>query len=376
MIQIMLSNNQPQTNSPRRYDTGSTTVFFPLPKTMLDYIFSDHLRDKILGKSFGNLSGTASWDKNTGIVTIRNSVSFRVIAATQNNIHKIYEYVKNNGTAEEIIRQLSVIGPAKVNEKIELLADSIGSNLTLIDPYEFSVGSLNGISEFRRRHLSEDPQWILIEDSGSIGSKGRVKSVALPTSENNLPGSHPELAPVHQVKSASKAADDNHPFAKQKQKIEAMFNDVAIGKTEMIPTPSPADIPKITDRIVAGTKGDIHVLSTSDQPTQAVMSITNDSIRNTATKIVDGTVYRSTLDGYSTNAFPAHPSSFYYPHPANISLFGFSPYTLFDNPRDLAIIIGLALISDSSSKKSYHYSYIKTTTVIDNQNIDDELYGE
>lgn len=372
----MISNPQTQNNPHRRYDSNTTTVYLPLPKSMLDVIFSDQIREKILGKTFGKIDDSVNWDFDTGIVTINKSRTFRVIAATQTNLRRINEYIKTNGTPDLIIKEIGSVGFAKTNRRIDLFCEVIGANLVLVEPFEFNVGGLNGVSEFRRRHLTDDPQYQLLGESGITGGSLRVRSVALPTAAVDLPASHPEVVAAHTLKNAAKARNDPHPFATSKWMMDSMTNNVSTGKTEFIPTPTPGDLPQITNRVVIDQNKDLHVLANSTQAQVPVLTITNDRIANTATDIVDGTIYRTTLDGYATNAFPARPSCFYYPHPPQIGLFGLTPYTLFSNPRDLAIIIGLALLSTDSNSKTYHYNYITTTTVIDNQNIEDELYGE
>jgi hypothetical protein len=367
--------HQPQANHPRRYDNLGAVIWMPLPKYILDNIFHFQMRDTVLGSLGKDLGEILDWDPATGICTLHDSGSFRILLSKQEGIHKMFSYLNEFGNVWNVIEGLTNSSFENTKKKLELLAQTLAANIAIAEPYEFFVGRL-GINEFKERHFSDPATHNLVEEYSTVAGSIRVKSVPLPSAPHGLPASHPELAKMSLIQERTKSVGNvqSPVLAESRAILGSLFATSEPGTKERFGVDSRADS-KVDNlnRNLVNQEGTISVLPEGDTKQTPVVEMGNDRFVNTAATIQDGTIKKSTLDGYARNANPGYPSSYFHPHPDwnNSVLAG--PRILSDF-KSIAILIGIAVILQSDND-SYSTIYKNTTKVIDNQKADSYLFG-
>jgi len=370
-------SQQNQGNPARRYDNLGVVVWSPLPKDILDNIFHPGLRDKILGQLSKNIGDTVDWDPATGICTLHNAGTFRILLSREEGIAKMHAFLLEYGNVWSNINGIQNNSFENISKRISVIADTLAANVALAEPYEFFVGR-SGISLFKEKHLNDPSTHILTQEYSALAGSVRVRSVPLPNAPHKLPASHPELVKTSSIQQRSK--DIGNPkrpvLAESKAALDNLFAPYDPTSRDRYGTDSraTADILPLESNLV-NQDGVMSFIPQGDTRQTPAAQIGNDRFTNTASTIQDGTIRKSTLDGYARNANPAYPSSSFHPHPDWNSSVLAGPRILVDI-NYIGALIGIAgfLFKHDSSK--YTYIYKNTTNIVDRQKTSDFLFKE
>jgi len=365
---------QPQQNHHRRYDTVGHTIWLPLPKYVLDNIFHNELRTEILGALGTKIGDVDDWDPDTGISTVHDGGGFRILVARQEGLIKIQQLIRDHGNIWNITAKVPLVGMAKVKDQVRHFITSLGAHIAIAEPYEFFIG-VNGVNRFKQRHLTEDPQWRLIQESPNLAGTIMLKSVALPTAPHGLPASHPELQAYGLVKErAQSIGGTSNLFSETKILLNSLFGDYKTDSKYVVDSRGSVPTAPITNWIHTTPAGSTSFIASGPVKQPPVVVIDNEKFTNTAQSIQDGTVRKTTLDGYVRNINPAFPSSFYHPHPDWIGISFVNPIAWMKNWKAASTIILIALATSEKSSTKYIEYHKSTTQVIDNQEMENLLW--
>lgn len=139
--------------------------------------------------------------------------------------------------------------------------------------------------------------------------------------------------------------------------------------------------PKLTDiKNIISARADsglVEVYRVSDGKQPPILKIggRSDVLESSASREVDGTIRKTTKEGLYTNPNVLYPSSFFSAIPPMLtSLFG-GPLKLMDNPELVIGLIGIVTLGQTDKDTYSDYHKELPTQIIDNQEIEDRLFG-
>lgn len=363
-----MKNSQHQ-NLSRKNSTAGKSGWFPLPPSLLDVIFDPNVAPKLLG-SF--MSSSGEWDRDNGIYKHHSSGLYLVVVSSASGIEGCIKHIKSHGSPESIREKTKGLDPSMVDKAFSEYCRAIGENISIVHPYEYNTLNYN---ELIRKHFGDDLGWCFLQE-GSLDFPGtiRVKSAPNTLSSEDIPVSHSSQIRKSYSQARSKPSHKSFRFKEEASILESMFDNETQGQYVSNVRPN-LDAHPIS-RNVENVNGTITFLENSNSKVAPTASIGNDSFINTANYIQDGSIKKATLEGpYIRNANPAYPSSHFYPHADWLSTLFVFPRSIIRDPQTAATMIGIALlISQGQEHTKYISSYNKVTSVIDNEELEKDLF--
>lgn len=352
----------------QRKEAGGQTIWHPLPSNILQNIFDDDLRSVILNKFFDDKGNFGYWNVTYGYYAHKQSGLLFCLAATEEGLITINRFIKENGNVWNI-KQDDTLDTGRKLPLINKLADVIGRSIALVQPADFNTGN---ISELVNKHCKPNPGYVFVRDQGSnYPGTIRVRSLQTEKSTVDLPGSHPDMILEHKAQAAQESVHSKNRFALSKSLLDAIYETPS--STKYVPNVNPQPTVPIEDHLVH--KDGAYEFLPNGPKQNPLLIVGNDTVGHTASVVYRGTPHESTLTALASNPLVTQPSSSFNPHPYWLSSIFVSPINVLRDPKASAAIIAIALLYSNKSSTQYITNVNKLTTVIDNEEIDKDLYG-
>ena len=370
-------------NAAIRQEASNGEIWLPLPSDIVRYIYSN-IGSSILGAfSPNNKKLTADKQANNGIIALNDSKSlccFVVRSADIKGLRKLFD------------EKDSVVPPSENEEEVLSNRDKLDKYNQQLANY-IAIGvtdySADDISTLIERHYAENAGCVFRSETSNVSGTVRLKSHSTPSHNSTIPASHPVMIPKTEA-DVSRAHKSSRFLNTARLNVSAAFNTststvgVGIGqavnrRSDENYVPNANANPMLSDPLkqMASNDGMVTWYELGDNKISPIMRAGKGFYGDTAEKRQYGTHRVTTIDGLSSNDQIGRPSAHFFPKDFWQATLFTSPFaSIFSSPANLAVIVAVALgMFPNQEDKEFKKNYKKTESIIDNSEVDKDLYG-
>jgi len=362
-------NNQKYTGSQIRQEASSGEVYVLLPKKILSLLKED-LINKTLFQKFSRESPNLSWNLDFGYAVSTNNTAIFVLVVKQSNVTKLYQLYEKYIIDLKDTKNLPQLAINYSNKFLNFIA--LGST-------EYNTDS--NLGDFNSNHLSDSPTRIFRSADSNTAGIIRLRSESNISGKTDIVGSAPQNATRGEVDAKKEIQSKAKPgefLLGTRMALAGAFNR----RSDPTPVPSADNNPKISPVLkqMVSDDGQISIYELGPDSLNPIVRAGKGFWGDTARNRQYGTPNVTTVGGHANNPNIMRPSSHFYPKDFwQATVFTSPLVSLFSNPNNIGVIvlaaIGAGIAAASSDDKQFTKNYIKTSSIIDNKEVDKDLYG-
>lgn len=355
-------------NAAIRQEATNGEIWLPLPRDIVTYIYSNQGSSLLGAFSPNNQKLIADRVSNNGIIAFIASKLLSCLVVRANEITKLRTLFEKK---DSIVNNSENKEPDLSNrEKLDKYHEQLASYIALAVT-EYSTDQITTLTE---RHYTENSGYIFKSEASNNSGSIRLRSCATPNHTNTLPASLPIMMSRSEA-DALRTHKSSGFLNTARLNVSAAFNKR--GDNDYVPNPNAN--PMISDPLkqMASNDGIVTWYELGDNKISPIMRAGKGFYGDTAEKRQYGTSRVTTIDGLSSNDQVGRPSAHFFPKDFWQATLFTSPFaSIFSSPANLAVIVAVALgMFPNGEDKEFKKNYKKTESIIDNSEVDKDLYG-